>query len=185
MIYALAIIGLYLFSLLWMGVISPWLIEQIRDHELWSKEQDELRRERHRERVRREKPEKSRIEIGNFLKFIFPIIRRTSPALIAQNIVSVQPMTGPIGGIAFYGRTPRRGVEWSVDDWNVETRERLRETYGRTAELDLVAHGAAQMDREFDRSVVNDVTAESIVRSVFQDNPYSRYYVEPRGAAHV
>jgi hypothetical protein len=42
-------------------------------------------------------------QVGPFTKFVFPIIRRALPQLVAPNLVSVQPMTGPIGGIAFYG----------------------------------------------------------------------------------
>lgn len=40
--------------------------------------------------------------VGPFLKFVFPVIRRTAIRLVATSIASVQPMTGPIGGIAFY-----------------------------------------------------------------------------------
>lgn len=46
--------------------------------------------------------------VGPFTTFTFPLIRRTSPALIADSIVSVQPMTQPVGGIAFY--MPRYGA---------------------------------------------------------------------------
>ena len=48
------------------------------------------------------------IEIGKFSKFAMPIINKTFPALLHQNLVSVQPITGPIGGLAFY--KPRYGV---------------------------------------------------------------------------
>lgn len=40
--------------------------------------------------------------VGSFLKFVFPVLRRVFPSLIANEIVSVQPMTAPIGGIFFY-----------------------------------------------------------------------------------
>lgn len=40
--------------------------------------------------------------VGSFTKYIFPILRRVFPNLIANNIVSVQPMTAPIGGIFTY-----------------------------------------------------------------------------------
>ena len=40
--------------------------------------------------------------IGPFTKYIFPILRRVFPNLIANSIVSVQPMTAPIGGIFTY-----------------------------------------------------------------------------------
>jgi hypothetical protein len=41
------------------------------------------------------------VNIGSFTKFIFPILRRVFPNLIAHEIVSVQPMTAPVGAI-FY-----------------------------------------------------------------------------------
>lgn len=39
---------------------------------------------------------------GEFVKYIFPILRRVFPNLIANQIVSVQPMTAPVGGIFYY-----------------------------------------------------------------------------------
>lgn len=50
----------------------------------------------------REMNEETRaINVGSFTKFIFPILRRVYPNLIAHELVSVQPMTGPVGAI-FY-----------------------------------------------------------------------------------
>lgn len=40
--------------------------------------------------------------VGAFTKYIFPILRRVFPNLIANQIVSVQPMSAPIGGIFTY-----------------------------------------------------------------------------------
>lgn len=40
--------------------------------------------------------------VGSFTKYIFPILRRVFPNLIANQIVSVQPMTAPVGGIFTY-----------------------------------------------------------------------------------
>lgn len=37
-----------------------------------------------------------------FVKYVFPLIRRTFANLIAPNLVSVQPMTAPVGGIFFF-----------------------------------------------------------------------------------
>jgi hypothetical protein len=37
--------------------------------------------------------------VGGFTKFIFPLLRRVFPNLIANEIVSVQPMTAPIGAV--------------------------------------------------------------------------------------
>ena len=39
---------------------------------------------------------------GPFLKFVFPVLRRVWPNLIANEIVSVQPMTAPIGGVFYF-----------------------------------------------------------------------------------
>ncbi len=47
--------------------------------------------------------------VGSFTKFIFPVLRRVFPNLIAHEIVSVQPMTAPVGAVFFleyhYGST--------------------------------------------------------------------------------
>jgi len=40
--------------------------------------------------------------VGEYLKYVFPILRRVWPNLIANEIVSVQPMTAPIGGIFYF-----------------------------------------------------------------------------------
>ena len=40
--------------------------------------------------------------VGSFTKYIFPILRRVFPNLIANEIMSVQPMTAPIGAVFFY-----------------------------------------------------------------------------------
>lgn len=42
------------------------------------------------------------LSVGPFMKYVLPVIRRTAVRLVATQISSVQPMTGPIGGIAFY-----------------------------------------------------------------------------------
>lgn len=41
------------------------------------------------------------VNVGSFTKFIFPVLRRVFPNLIANEIVSVQPMTAPIGAVFF------------------------------------------------------------------------------------
>lgn len=41
------------------------------------------------------------VNVGSFTKFIFPILRRVFPNLIANEIVSVQPMTAPVGAVFF------------------------------------------------------------------------------------
>lgn len=41
------------------------------------------------------------VNVGSFTKFIFPVLRRVFPNLIANDIVSVQPMTAPVGAVFF------------------------------------------------------------------------------------
>lgn len=45
--------------------------------------------------------ETRQMNVGSFTKFIFPVLRRVFPNLIANEIVSVQPMSAPVGAI-FY-----------------------------------------------------------------------------------
>jgi len=42
------------------------------------------------------------LNVGPFMKFVFPVIRRAAVRLVATSIASVQPLVGPVGGIAFY-----------------------------------------------------------------------------------
>jgi hypothetical protein len=58
------------------------------------------------------------VNVGSFTKFIFPVLRRVFPNLIANEIVSVQPMTAPIGAVFFldyiYGSSKGGTVEGNV-----------------------------------------------------------------------
>lgn len=61
-------------------------------------------------RYLRELTEETRtVNVGAFTKFIFPILRRVFPNLITNEIVSVQPMTAPVGAVFYmdyiYGTT--------------------------------------------------------------------------------
>jgi len=40
--------------------------------------------------------------VGSYTKYIFPILRKLFPSLIAHNIVTVQPMNAPIGAVFFW-----------------------------------------------------------------------------------
>jgi len=42
-------------------------------------------------------------KLGTFQKFAFPLIRRVYPQLIANQIVGVQPMQGPVSQIFYLG----------------------------------------------------------------------------------
>jgi len=45
--------------------------------------------------------------LGTFQKFAFPLVRRVYPELIANNIVGVQPMQGPVSQIFYIGNSRR------------------------------------------------------------------------------
>ncbi len=45
--------------------------------------------------------------LGSFQKFAFPLVRRVYPELIANNIVGVQPMQGPVSQIFYLGNSRR------------------------------------------------------------------------------
>ncbi len=47
--------------------------------------------------------------MGTFQKFAFPLVRRVYPELIANNIVGVQPMQGPVSQIFYLGNSRRDG----------------------------------------------------------------------------
>jgi len=44
-------------------------------------------------------------KLGTFQKFAFPLVRRVYPELIANNIVGVQPMSGPVSQIFYLGHS--------------------------------------------------------------------------------
>jgi hypothetical protein len=58
------------------------------------------------------------VNVGSFTKFIFPVLRRVFPNLIANEIVSVQPMTAPVGAVFFldyiYGSSKGPTTEGAV-----------------------------------------------------------------------
>lgn len=42
------------------------------------------------------------VNAGEYTKYIFPVLRRVFPNLIAQELVSVQPMSSPVGAVFFF-----------------------------------------------------------------------------------
>ena len=141
MSYFLLGIALYTFSVFWIAVAVPWLDAQYKDAERWRKKQEELRKPKPR-------PEP---KIGKFARFIFPIIRRASPALISANLVSVQPMTAPLSSLKFY----------------------IDYRYGQPEELRTVLDDI--VDALISSETDPEWIADQIVREVFKDHPYSTY----------
>ena len=44
-------------------------------------------------------------KLGTFQKFAFPIVRRVYPALLANSLVGVQPMQGPVSQVFYLGNS--------------------------------------------------------------------------------
>ena len=65
-------------------------------------------------------------KLGTFQKFAFPLVRRVYPQLIANSIVGVQPMGGPVSQI-FYLGADRVAGDWSRTE-TIYSKYRL--TYG-------------------------------------------------------
>ncbi len=65
--------------------------------------------------------------LGTFQKFAFPIVRRVYPELIANNIVGVQPMQGPVSQIFYLGnsRASVNGDDGSREEQTVYSKYNL------------------------------------------------------------
>jgi hypothetical protein len=78
--------------------------------------------------------------VGSFTKFIFPVLRRVFPNLIANEIVSVQPMTAPVGAVFFldylYGTS-----KGSTKDGNVFPRDFNRNYSSEFVDGEIMAVG--------------------------------------------
>lgn len=72
------------------------------------------------------------LNVGPFMKFVFPVIRRAAVRLVATSIASVQPMTGPVGGIAFY--RPR----YTDDKGQVVAGSEMNKTFNKWYSSDYV-----------------------------------------------
>jgi hypothetical protein len=84
--------------------------------------------------------------VAEYTKFIFPLIRNVWPSSIANHIVSVQPMDGPVGAIGYY--QPRYGT----------TKGTI--TAGQAFPVDLRS-GAINFDSTYSRAGAS-VTAEVV-----------------------
>ena len=81
-------------------------------------------------------------QLGTFQKFAFPLVRRVYPQLIANNIVGVQPMNGPVSQVFYLGNSRHSGQE-NVNEtvyskYNLTYRGmETSAVYGQTGNLDL------------------------------------------------
>jgi len=59
-------------------------------------------------------------QLGTFQKFAFPLVRRVYPKLIANSLVGVQPMQGPVSQVFYLGNSrARNGGAAAADNQNV------------------------------------------------------------------
>jgi hypothetical protein len=60
-------------------------------------------------------------DLNDFTKFAIPLVRKSFPALISQNLVSIQPMSQPIGRIFYlnqkYGTKSIKGTSQGASIW--------------------------------------------------------------------
>ena len=73
-------------------------------------------------------------QLGTFQKFAFPLVRRVYPQLIANSLVGVQPMQGPVSQVFYLGNSrARNGGAAGADNQQVFSKFNL--TYlGKTAQ---------------------------------------------------
>jgi hypothetical protein len=88
------------------GCIRKWepLLEGIpTEHdEGWTKKTTAMLLENEMEHIKNFNEDTLSTNAGSFIKYVFPILRRVFPNLIANQLVSVQPMPSPVSGIAYY-----------------------------------------------------------------------------------
>ena len=77
-------------------------------------------------------------QLGTFQKFAFPLVRRVYPQLLANSLVGVQPMQGPVSQVFYLGNSrARNGGAVAGDNQNVFSKFNL--TYaGNVAQLMLL-----------------------------------------------
>ena len=88
-------------------------------------------------------------QLGTFQKFAFPLVRRVYPELIANKIVGVQPMQGPVSQIFYLGnsRVNNASVQEVYSKYNLTYRGLNNEKIGSKAAS--VAGGAGTVGSTF------------------------------------
>ena len=74
-------------------------------------------------------------QLGTFQKFAFPLVRRVYPQLIANNIVGVQPMAGPVSQVFYLGNSRVTGdvVQTMYSKFNLTPRGLFASKIGSTS----------------------------------------------------
>ena len=95
-------------------------------------------------------------KLGTFQKFAFPLIRRVYPQLIANQIVGVQPMQGPVSQIFYLGhdRVANGSAQTVYSKYNLTYRGQTASQIGTSA-----VPGAASANPDFS-AVLTDGTGD-------------------------
>lgn len=98
-------------------------------------------------------------KLGTFQKFAFPLVRRVYPELIANSIVGVQPMSGPVSQIFYLGHSRHSGstVQNIYSKFNITYRGLFNEKIGSRDENSVTATHANDDDGtgQFDQGTAN------------------------------
>jgi hypothetical protein len=88
-------------------------------------------------------------QLGTFQKFAFPLVRRVYPQLIANSLVGVQPMQGPVSQVFYLGNdrvkrggeTPATDIQTVYSKFNMTYRGLTPQRIGSTASGNIVGGG--------------------------------------------
>ena len=112
-------------------------------------------------------------QLGTFQKFAFPLVRRVYPQLIANQLVGVQPMQGPVSQVFYLGNSRAKDGGGAANTQTVFSKFNL--TYlGKTAQRIGSASGTASERNDFGG-------ATEIAQGTFVDADGNRIAVESAG----
>lgn len=96
---------------------------------------------------------------GAFTKFIFPLLRRVFPNLIAQQLFSVQPLNAPVGAVFYW--------EWKYGDkkGNVDANQNLIQNFNRYYSAEFIDY---EVKNTGPATTVTSLTSASTGSSTFQ-----------------
>ena len=82
-------------------------------------------------------------QLGTFQKFAFPLVRRVYPQLLANSLVGVQPMQGPVSQVFYLGndRVYGEAVQTVYSKYNMTYRGLYNSTIGSTSSVNNTDKG--------------------------------------------
>ena len=112
-------------------------------------------------------------QLGTFQKFAFPLVRRVYPQLIANQLVGVQPMQGPVSQVFYLGNSrARNGGAGAGDRQTVfskfnltylgKTAQRIGSASGTTSQRNVEGGGTAFAQGTFTDEDGNQLSAASL-----------------------